>query len=108
MNRDRDFFSINRAALISTHRNPIEGRLVGKHDLVIRFLRGARRLNPPKPSSLPSWHLALMLRALQTAPFEPLQSAELKFLSFENLTPDCIGLDQEGGGSAGIFCHFSG
>ncbi len=55
--------------------------------------------DPPRPPSLPSWDLALVLRALQTAPFEPLQSVELKFLS----TPDCIGLDQEGGGPAGIF-----
>ncbi len=59
-------------AAISAHHDPIEGRLVGKHNLVIRFLRGARRLNPPRPPSLPSWDLALVLRALQTAPFEPL------------------------------------
>ncbi len=89
--------------LFSAHHDPIEGRSVGKHDLVVRFLRGARRLNPPRPPSLPSWDLALVLRALQTAPFEPLQSVELKFLSVKNPTPDCIGLDQEGGGPAGIF-----
>ncbi len=82
---------------------PVEGRSVGKHDLVIRFLRGARRLNPLGPPSLPSWDLALVLRALQIAPFEPLQSVELKFLSMKNPTPDCVGLDQEGGGPAGIF-----
>ncbi len=58
---------------------------MGKHDLVVRFLRGARRLNPPRPPSLPSWDLALVLRALQTAPFEPLQSVELKFLSMKTL-----------------------
>ncbi len=56
-----------------------------KHDLVIGFLRGGRRLNPPRPSSLPSWDLALVLIALQTAPFEPLQSVELKFLSLKTL-----------------------
>ncbi len=58
---------------------------MGKHDLVIRFLRGAKRLDPPRPPSLPSWDLALVLRALQTAPFEPLQSVELKFLSMKTL-----------------------
>ncbi len=58
---------------------------MGKHDLVVRFLRGARRLNPPRPPSLPSWDLALVLRALQIAPFEPLQSVELKFLSMKTL-----------------------
>ncbi len=58
---------------------------MGKHDLVVRFLRGARRLNYPRPPSLPSWDLALVLRALQTAPFEPLQSVELKVLSMKTL-----------------------
>ncbi len=72
-------------AAISAHHDPVEGRSVGKHDLVIRFLRGARRLNPPRPPSLPSWDLALVLRALQIAPFEPLQSVELKFLSMKTL-----------------------
>ncbi len=44
-------------AAISAIHDPIEGKLAGKHDLVIRFLRGARRLNPHRPSSLPSWDL---------------------------------------------------
>ncbi len=45
-------------AAISAHHDPVEGRSVGKHDLVIRFLRGARRLNPPRPPSYPLgiWH----------------------------------------------------
>ncbi len=62
-----------------------DGKSVGKHDLVVRFLRGARRLNPPRPPSLPSWDLALVLRALQIAPFEPLQSADLRILSMRTL-----------------------
>ncbi len=72
-------------AAISTLHDPIKGRSVGKHDLVVRFLRGARSLNPPRPPSLPSWDLALDLRALQTAPFEPLQSVGLKFISMKTL-----------------------
>ncbi len=72
-------------ATISTHHDPVEGKSVGKHNLVVRFLRGARRLNPPRPPSLPSWDLALVLRALITVPFEPLQSVELKFLSMKTL-----------------------
>ncbi len=79
-------------AAISAHHDPIEGRSVGKHDLVVRFLRGARRLNPPRPPSLPSWDLALVLRALQTAPFEPLQSVELKFLSMKTLLLTALAL----------------
>ncbi len=72
-------------AAISAHHDPVEGKSVGKHNLVVRFLRGARRLNPLRPPSLPSWDLALVLRALITAPFEPLQSVELKFLSMKTL-----------------------
>ncbi len=70
---------------ISTHHDPVEGKSVGKHNLVVRFLRGARRLNPPRPPSLPSWDLALVLRSIPTAPFEPFQSVELKFLSMKTL-----------------------
>ncbi len=55
-------------AAISAYHNPIEGKSVGKHNLVVRFLRGARRLNPPRPPSLPSWDLALVLRALILPP----------------------------------------
>ncbi len=72
-------------AAVSAYHDPVEGKSVGKHNLVVRFLRGARRFNPPRPPSLPSWDLALVLRALITAPFEPLQSVELKFLSMKTL-----------------------
>ncbi len=54
-------------ATISANHDPVDGKSVGKHDLVVRFLRGASRLNPPRPPSLPSWDLALVLRALLTA-----------------------------------------
>ncbi len=73
------------AAAISACHDHIDGKSVGKHDLVFRFLRGARRLNPPRPPSIPSWDLALVLRALQIAPFEPLQSADLRILSMKTL-----------------------
>ncbi len=73
------------AAAISAYHDHIDGKSIGKHDLVIRFLKGARRLNPPRPPSIPSWDLALVLRALQIAPFEPLQSADLRILSMKTL-----------------------
>ncbi len=62
-----------------------KGSRWGKHDWVVRFLRGARRLNPPRPPSIPSWDLSLVLRALQQGPFEPLQTVEPKFLSMKTL-----------------------
>ncbi len=53
--------------------------------VVIRFIRGVRRLSPPCPPSIPSWDLTLVLRALQQGPFEPLQSVKLKFLLMKPL-----------------------
>ncbi len=72
-------------AAIAAHHDAVDGKSLGKHDLVIRFLRGARRLNPPRPTSVPSWDLSLVLTALQRPPFEPLQSAELKVLSLKTV-----------------------
>ncbi len=69
----------------STHHNAIDGKSVGKHDLVVTFLRGARRLNPPCPHLVPSWDLPSVLTALKEEPFEPLQSVELKFLSLKTV-----------------------
>ncbi len=68
-------------AAIAAHHDAVDGKSLGKHDLVIRFLRGAKRLNPPRPHLVPSWDLPSVLSALRGAPFEPLQSVELKFLS---------------------------
>ncbi len=36
-------------AAIAAHHNAVDGRSLGKHDLIVRFLRGARRLNPSRP-----------------------------------------------------------
>ncbi len=81
-------------AAIAAHHDEVDGKSLGKHDLVIRFLRGARRLNPPRPHLVPSWDLPSVLSALRGAPFEPLLSVELKF---------GIGHSQEGRGPASIF-----
>ncbi len=72
-------------AAIAAHHDAVDGKSLGRHDLVIRFLRGARRLNPPRPHLVPSWDLPSVLSALRGAPFEPLQSVELKFLSLKTV-----------------------
>ncbi len=59
-------------ATIAVNHDTVGGRSVGKYDLVIRFLRGTRRLNPPWPHLIPSWDLTVVLQALQRDPFEPL------------------------------------
>ncbi len=47
-------------AAIAAHHDAVDGKSLGKHDLV---LRGARRLNPPRPHLVPSWDLPSVLWA---------------------------------------------
>ncbi len=44
-------------AAIAANHDPVEGKSLGKHDWVVRFLRGARRLNPPRPPPPPLYPL---------------------------------------------------
>ncbi len=67
----------------ATHHDAVDGRSLGKHDLIVRFLKGARRMNPSRPPLVPSWDLSIVLAGLQRGPFEPLDSVELKFLSLK-------------------------
>ncbi len=70
-------------AAIAAHHDAVDGRSLGKHDLIVRFLKGARRMNPSRPPLVPSWDLSIILAGLQRGPFEPLDSVELKFLSLK-------------------------
>ncbi|KAI2666758.1 Transposon Ty3-G Gag-Pol polyprotein [Labeo rohita] len=70
-------------AAIAAYHDAVDGASLGKHQLVVRFLRGARRVNPPRPHLVPSWDLAVTLQGLREAPFEPLASVELKYLSLK-------------------------
>ncbi len=84
---------------VAVNHDAVDGKSVGKHDLVIRFLRGARRLNPLRPHLVPSWDFPSVLSALKGDPFGPLQSVELKFLSLKTV----LKKGQEGRGPASIF-----
>ncbi len=68
-------------AAFVTHYDAVDGRSLGKHDLIVRFLKGARRMNPSRSPLMPSWDLSIVLAGLQRGPFEPLDSVELIFLS---------------------------
>lgn len=46
-------------------------------------MKGAWRLNPPRPQTVPIWDLSIVLRALRGPPFEPLPLAELRPLSLK-------------------------
>ncbi len=67
-------------AAIVAHHDAVDGRSLGKHDLIVRFLKG---MNPSRPPLVPSWDLSIVLAGLQRGPFEPLDSVELKFLSLK-------------------------
>ncbi len=62
---------------------PIAGQSVGRDNSVVCFLKGDRRLNPPRPLTVPTWDLPTVLRALKGPPFEPIQSTNLRSLSLK-------------------------
>ncbi len=75
--------TIIQARALAAHHDAVDGRSLGKHDLIVRFLKGARRMNPSRPPLVPSLDLSIVLAGLQRGPFEPLDSVELKFLSLK-------------------------
>ncbi len=65
-------------AAIAAHHDAVDGRSLGKHDLIVRFLKGARRMNPSRTSPCALLEPSLSsLAGLQRGPFEPLDSVEL-------------------------------
>ncbi|KAL0195045.1 hypothetical protein M9458_008617, partial [Cirrhinus mrigala] len=70
-------------AAIAPYHDAVDGPSLGRHHLIVRFLRGARRLNPPRSHLIPSWDLSVVLTGLRKDPFEPLESVELKYLSLK-------------------------
>ncbi|KAK7878584.1 hypothetical protein WMY93_030420 [Mugilogobius chulae] len=72
-------------AAISARHSFVDGRSVGSHSLVSRFLKGALRLRPPRLTRVPSWDLPLVLEGLCSSPFEPLNSAALKWVSIKTV-----------------------
>ncbi|KAK5928408.1 hypothetical protein CgunFtcFv8_013474 [Champsocephalus gunnari] len=50
---------------------------------MLRFLQGVRRLRPVVHASTPQWDLPLVLEALASGPFEPLELSSLKALSWK-------------------------
>ncbi|XP_026102951.1 uncharacterized protein LOC113074342 [Carassius auratus] len=70
-------------AAISACHVGFDNKTVGQHPLVCRFMKGARRALPVSKPISPSWDLVLVLDALSVSPFEPLDKADLKLLSFK-------------------------
>ncbi|XDV15909.1 hypothetical protein PO909_015850 [Leuciscus waleckii] len=72
-------------AAIAAFADSARGRALGRNEFIIRFLKGARRMNPPRPPSVPIWDLSLVLEALKAYPFEPLDTVDLKYLTFKTV-----------------------
>ena len=70
---------------ISSRRGLWGDSSLGRIPMVSQFLRGARRLRPPRVLRAPPWDLALVLGALVVPPYEPLGQADLKALSRKTL-----------------------
>ncbi len=70
-------------AAIASFRSPQGRQSIGRHAMVESFLKGAKRLHPPRPPSVPPWDLEVVLRAPSQPPFEPLTSVGLKELSLK-------------------------
>ncbi len=43
------------------HHGAVDGWSLGKYDLIVRFLKGARRMNPSRSPLTPSWDLSIVL-----------------------------------------------
>lgn len=70
-------------AAISACHVGFEGVSPGAHPLTIRFMRGVHRLRPFNRSSVPSWDLPAVLEALCGPPFEPMESVDIKLVSYK-------------------------
>ncbi len=63
---------------------PPQGRQsIDRLAMVVSFLKGAKKLHPLRPPSVPPWDLEVVLRALSQPLFEPLTSVGLKELSLK-------------------------
>ncbi|XP_016395269.1 phosphoethanolamine N-methyltransferase 3-like [Sinocyclocheilus rhinocerous] len=58
-------------AAIAAYHAPVAGQSVGRNNLVVRFLKGSRRLNPPRPATVPTWDLSTRMEDLQALSVSP-------------------------------------
>ena len=71
------------AAIVACHFGDRHGSSIGSLPVVVRFMQGVRRLRPPPRRFFPKWDLVTVLEGLSRAPFEPLETADIKHLSLK-------------------------
>lgn len=84
LNKGRAYRSIGvfRSAISKFH-NQVEGRPIGQHPDICRFMRGAFLKNPPSRELVPAWDVRIVLKFLKKTPFEPLTKCSLHALTFK-------------------------
>ena len=70
-------------AALASYRARVDGSSLGAHRLIVAFIKGARRLRPPRMIRPPPWDLPAVLEILCRRPFEPLGQTSLKWLSLK-------------------------
>ncbi len=70
LEKGRSLYTLNVyvAAIAASHAS-LAGQSVGRNKLVVRLLKGSRRLNLPRPVNVPTWYLPTALRALKSPHF---------------------------------------
>ena len=75
---------VYRAAIASTIKST-GGKDFGQDKVLSSMIRHFHIKRPPKPISVPQWNLALVLRVLEKAPFEPMQSVSLRAMTLKTV-----------------------
>ena len=70
-------------AAITAFRDRIDGYTVFTHPAMHEYLQGAKRLTEGRTTLAETWDPAVVLLALERAPFEPLHLADMKWLSWK-------------------------
>jgi len=70
-------------SMLSNAVGEVEGHKIGEHPRVIRLLKGVFNKRPPKKSLVPEWNLRMVLKVLSKGPFEPLETAHPKCITYK-------------------------
>ena len=73
-----------RAAISVVHHG-WNGVPVGRHPLLSQMMKAFFLKRPPQRTLVPSWNLPLVLMKLCLPPFEPMHSADMKFVAWKTL-----------------------
>ncbi len=79
-------------ATIAANHDPVEGKSVGKHDWVVRFLRGGKKAESSTPPLYTLLGPVLSAQSTATGPVRALADSRAQVTLNENSAPACTGL----------------